>query len=40
MREDFNADGKADSLILRDWESPRLLVSGERMTDVTEAHGE
>ncbi len=32
IREDFDGDGQRDSLILRDWESPRILLSGNEIS--------
>ncbi len=40
IRSDFNQDGKLDTLILRDWEAPRVIVSDEQgMKDQSETLG-
>lgn len=40
VQDDFNLDGKTDMLILRDWEAPRIILSGEeRMSDQSDAMG-
>jgi len=39
IREDFDGDGKPDSLILRDWKAPRLIVSDGGMKDASETWG-
>lgn len=40
LRSDLNSDGKDDILILRDWASPRLILSGDSgMRDVSEISG-
>lgn len=40
VREDFNLDGQGDTLILRDWAAPRLILSGSHgMAEVSEEWG-
>ena len=39
LRLDFNRDGSPDTLIIRDWGAPRLLVSGETLSDASEDWG-